>query len=80
MVGPTHCPTDDDCWLHCIVRLGYDAQCIDGVDRMADVLSAPMPDLWMPQMVLGIHAWIRSVSPQNIGEQSDGHQAADQPL
>jgi len=32
MVGPTHCPTDDDCWLYCIVRLSYDAQCVDGVD------------------------------------------------
>jgi hypothetical protein len=47
---------------------------------MVDVLSAAMPNLWTPQMVLGIHAWIRSVSPKDIGEQSDGHQAADQPF
>jgi hypothetical protein len=47
---------------------------------MADVLSAAMPHLWKPKMVLGIHAWIRPLNPKNIGEQSDGHQAADQPF
>ncbi|HBJ33794.1 MAG TPA: hypothetical protein DDZ51_03315, partial [Planctomycetaceae bacterium] len=28
---------------------------------MAGLLSTSMPDLWMPQMVLGIHARIRAV-------------------
>lgn len=37
---------------------------------MADVLSAAMHHLWKPQMVLGIHAWIRPVNPKYIGEQS----------
>ena len=47
---------------------------------MVDVLSAAMPHLWVPQMDLGIYAWIRPVNPKNIGEQSDGHHAADQPF
>lgn len=36
---------------------------------MADLLSTSMSDLWMPQMVLGIHAWIRAVTRNSTAKQ-----------
>jgi hypothetical protein len=60
-VGSTRCSTGDDYWIHYNVHRRYDIKCVDGIDRMAGLLSTSMPDLWMPQMVLGIHARIRAV-------------------
>ena len=70
MVGSARCSTDDDCWVHCIVHLRYDIKRDDGTDRMADVLSATMPDLRMPQMVLGIYARFRLVTGNTAANQA----------